>query len=160
MCVANAGIEETTTMANILVVDDSITISKYIEMVLSAEGHKLTFAVDGVDAESKLKQDRFDLIITDVVMPRKNGFQLCRELKNNIQYKDIPIIMLTTKSLEVDKFWGLRQGANEYLVKPCKSDALIGAVNKYVNTKPRTPEAASETLSNSLLRKFTSRFGN
>jgi twitching motility two-component system response regulator PilH len=160
MCGAHAGIKETTSMANILVVDDSITISKYIEMVLTAEGHNLTFAVDGVDAESKLKQDRFDLIITDVVMPRKNGFQLCRELKNNIQYKDIPIIMLTTKSLDVDKFWGLRQGANEYLLKPCKSDALIGAVNKYVNSKPREAEVVPAPTTNSLLRKFTSRFGH
>lgn len=147
-------------MANILVVDDSITVSKCIEMALSAEGHKLTFAVDGVDAEFKLRQDCFDLIITDVVMPRKNGFQLCRDLKNNDHFKHIPIIMLTTKNMDVDKFWGVRQGANDYLLKPCRSETLIWAVNKFLNSKDREEEKNKKILSNPAIKKFISRFGN
>jgi twitching motility two-component system response regulator PilH len=151
--------EENLIMANILVVDDSVTVSKCIELALSSEGHKLTFAVDGMDAESKLQQDCFDLIITDVVMPRKNGYQLCRDLKSHEKYKNIPIIMLTTKSMEVDKFWGMRQGANEYLVKPCRQDSLIAAVNKFVNKKNSEEELTSTTASQ-MLRRFTSHFGN
>lgn len=120
-------------MAKILVVDDSITVAKFVEMVLTAEGHSMAFALDGDEAIARIKNEKYDLLILDVVMPRKNGYQLCREIKNNEQYKSIPVIMLTTKGTESDKFWGMRQGANEYLTKPCNPEALVGAVNKYVH---------------------------
>lgn len=147
-------------MAKILVVDDSITVTKYIESVLSAEGHNLTFAVDGIDAESKLRSDCFDLIITDVVMPRKNGYQLCRDLKSSNQYKHIPVIMLTTKNMDVDKFWCMRQGANEYVVKSYQSDSLIEAVNKFVGNKARREENIADMPFNAALKKFCSRLEN
>src|ERR1700690_3571186 len=120
-------------MAKILVVDDSITVAKFVEMVLTAEGHSMAFALDGDEAITRIKNEKYDLLILDVVMPRKNGYQLCREIKNNEQYKSIPVIMLTTKGTESDKFWGMRQGANEYLTKPCNPEALVGAVNRYVH---------------------------
>src|SRR5664279_1650192 len=120
-------------VAKILVVDDSITVAKFVEMVLTAEGHSMAFALDGDEAIARIKNEKYDLLILDVVMPRKNGYQLCREIKNNEQYKSIPVIMLTTKGTESDKFWGMRQGANEYLTKPCNPEALVGAVNKYVH---------------------------
>ncbi|MGO9378902.1 MAG: response regulator [Dissulfurispiraceae bacterium] len=119
-------------MANILIVDDSITVVKFMEMILTAEGHSLAFALDGDEAISRLESDKFDLLILDVVMPGKNGYQLCREIKNNEQYKDIPVIMLSTKGTDSDKFWGMRQGANEYLSKPCNPETLVRVVNKYV----------------------------
>jgi twitching motility two-component system response regulator PilH len=119
-------------MAKILVVDDSITVAKFVEMVLTSEGHSLAFALDGDEAITRIKNEKYDLLILDVVMPRKNGFQLCREIRNNEQYKNIPVIMLTTKGTDSDIFWGMRQGANEYLTKPCNPEALVGAVNKYV----------------------------
>lgn len=133
-------------MARILVVDDSMTASKYVERVLAAQGHSLAFATDGEEAESKLINELFDLLILDVVMPKKNGFQLCRELKSNDRYKGIPIIMLTTKSMDADKFWGIRQGADEYLTKPFRPEDLLGAVNKYVGSpvrKENDPPATS-----------------
>jgi twitching motility two-component system response regulator PilH len=120
-------------VAKILVVDDSITVAKFVEMVLTAEGHSMAFALDGDEAIARIKNEKYDLLILDVVMPRKNGYQLCREIKNNEQYKSIPVIMLTTKDTESDKFWGMRQGANEYLTKPCNPEALVVAVNKYVH---------------------------
>jgi twitching motility two-component system response regulator PilH len=121
-------------MAKILVVDDSVTVAKFVEMVLTAEGHSLAFALDGDEALVQLKNDKYDLLILDVVMPRKNGYQLCREIKNSDQYKNIPVIMLTSKVTDSDKFWGMRQGADEYLTKPCNPEALLGAVNKYVRS--------------------------
>ena len=120
-------------VAKILVVDDSITVAKFVEMVLTAEGHSMAFALDGGEAIARIKNEKYDLLILDVVMPRKNGYPLCREIKNNEQYKSIPVIMLTTKGTESDKFWGMRQGANEYLTKPCNPEALVVAVNKYVH---------------------------
>ena len=128
-------------MARILVVDDSITVAKYVETVLKAEGHSLAMAADGEEALARIKSDNFDLLILDVVMPRKNGYQVCREIKSNEQYKTIPVIMLTTKGLDHDKFWGLRQGANDYLTKPCTPEDLVCAVNKQVSD--RRPRSAS-----------------
>lgn len=151
-------------MAKILVVDDSITVAKFVEMVLTAEGHSLAFALDGDEAIARLKNDKYDLLILDVVMPRKNGYQLCREIKNNDQYKNIPVIMMTTKGTDADKFWGMRQGADEYLTKPCNPEALVGAVNKYVrnmmplenmrpaDTRPREMAAFKEVPKNPFYR--------
>jgi twitching motility two-component system response regulator PilH len=101
-------------------------------MVLTEAGHTITFAIDGEEALLRLKDDVFDIIILDVVMPRKNGYQLCREIKTTPQYKAVPVIMMTTKNQDADKFWGMRQGADEYLVKPCTEEALLEAVNKHL----------------------------
>jgi twitching motility two-component system response regulator PilH len=88
--------------------------------------------MDGEEALLRLRDGLFDLIILDVVMPKKNGYQLCRELKTTPQYSNIPIIMMTTKNQDFDKFWGMRQGADEYLTKPCSEEDLLRAVNKYL----------------------------
>jgi CheY-like chemotaxis protein len=119
-------------IARILVVDDSITVAKFTEMMLSDQGHEIIFAMDGVECIQKLNSRAVDLIILDVVMPGKNGYQLCREIKTNSRFGNIPIIMMTTKGQESDKFWGMRQGADAYLVKPCAEKDLINTVNKYV----------------------------
>ncbi|HMK55778.1 MAG TPA: response regulator [Dissulfurispiraceae bacterium] len=134
-------------MARILIADDSLTVAKYVETVLKAEGHSLTMATDGVEAIERIKSDHFDLLILDVVMPRKNGYQVCREIKGNEQYKAIPVIMLTTKGLNHDKYWGFRQGANEYLTKPCSPEDLVGAVNKHIVTEaPSDYKRATDPL--------------
>jgi|WetSurMetagenome_2_1015567.scaffolds.fasta_scaffold07322_4 twitching motility two-component system response regulator PilH len=121
-------------MARILVVDDSITVAKFTEMTLSAVGHEITFAMNGNECMQKLNSRTFDLIILDVVMPGKNGFQLCREIKADVRFGEIPVILMTTKNQAADKFWGMRQGADEYLVKPCAEEELIRAVNKYAHS--------------------------
>ncbi|HMK60683.1 MAG TPA: response regulator [Dissulfurispiraceae bacterium] len=119
-------------MAKILIADDSLTVAKYVETVLKAEGHSLSMVTNGEEALDRIRNDNFDLLILDVVMPRKNGYQVCREIKNSERYKTIPVIMLTTKELDHDKFWGFKQGANEYLTKPCSPEELLGAVNKLI----------------------------
>ncbi|MCX7913712.1 MAG: response regulator [Thermodesulfovibrionales bacterium] len=119
-------------MARILVAEDSQTDIKFIDSVLSELGHELFFATDGEATERMVQNERFDLIILDVVLPKKNGFQLCREFKRNEKTKDIPIIILTSKSQEVDKLWGTKQGANAYLTKPCSPIELITTVKRFI----------------------------
>ncbi len=119
-------------MAKILIADDSQTDIKFIESVLNKSGHDLFFAKDGEETEKMVKSDRFDLIILDVVMPKKNGFQLCREFKKDERTKNIPIIVLTSKSQESDKLWGTKQGADAYITKPCAPIELISLVKKFV----------------------------
>jgi len=117
-------------VAHILIADDSPTDVRFLESVLGAKGHKLTVATDGEEAERFVKTEAFDLVILDVVMPKKNGFQLCREIKHDERLKNIPVIMLTSKNQESDRVWGEKQGADVYLTKPCDASDLLFAVSR------------------------------
>ena len=119
-------------MVKILVADDSHTDMKFILDSFKDTDFDLIVASDGEEAERKAKEGNFDLIILDVVMPKKNGFQVCRALKQDKNFKRIPIIILTSKTQESDKFWGQKQGADEYITKPFEQSDLMRAVRKYV----------------------------
>lgn len=119
-------------MAKILVADDSKTELAFLVDILKGTGHEIVSVVDGTQAEQKAMSEPFDLIILDVIMPNKNGFQVCRSLKRAQETKDIPIILTTSKSGESDKFWGKKQGADEYIVKPYEPVDILLAVKKYV----------------------------
>jgi len=119
-------------MARILVAEDSVTDLEYVRNALKDTGHEIVTASDGEEAEKKVRSEKFDLIILDVIMPKKNGFQVCRDLKRDEQFKDIPVIMITSKSQESDRFWGMKQGANEYITKPYEPGELLSAVKKYI----------------------------
>ena len=83
--------------------------------------------------EEKLLIERPDAIVLDVVMPGRNGFQACRDLKADDRFKGIPVVLCTSKGQESDKFWGQQQGANAYLVKPFKGEDLVATVKKVLN---------------------------
>ena len=119
-------------MGKILVADDSLAELQIIQQALQSTGHTVITVMDGEAAEEKAKSDKFDLVILDVIMPKKNGFQVCREIKTNDRTKGVPVIMVTSKDQESDKFWGMKQGADEYLTKPFKPEDLLKAVKKYV----------------------------
>lgn len=119
-------------MAKILIADDSLAELQLFQATLQSMGHTIVTVMDGEAAEERVKSDKIDLIILDVIMPKKNGFQVCRDIKSNEQYKHIPVIMVTSKDQESDKFWGMKQGADEYLTKPFKPEDLVKAVKKYI----------------------------
>ncbi|MGE5174681.1 MAG: response regulator transcription factor [Betaproteobacteria bacterium] len=119
-------------MAKILIADDSLAELQLFQQTLQSTGHTIVTVMDGEAAEEKVKSEKIDLIILDVIMPKKNGFQVCRDIKTNDQFKNIPVIMVTSKDQESDKFWGMKQGADEYLTKPFKPEDLVKAVKKYV----------------------------
>lgn len=119
-------------MVKILVADDSDTDKRFILDSFRDTDFDLITASDGEEAEQKAKAGNFDLIILDVIMPKKNGFQVCRSLKQDEALKSVPIILLTSKSQESDKFWGEKQGADEYMTKPFEQSDLMRTVRKYV----------------------------
>jgi twitching motility two-component system response regulator PilH len=119
-------------MAKILVADDSKTQLMFIRKVLENTPHQLDFATDGEIAEQKALAGNYDMIILDVVMPKKNGFQLCRDLKKNAKFKNTPILIVTTKNLESDRFWGLKQGADDFIVKPYTEEQLLTSIKKFI----------------------------
>ena len=116
-------------MSRILIAEDSPTDIQFIKSVLSQTGHELVIATDGEEAERLAKAEPFDLII---LMPKKNGFQVCREIKRDEKLKNIPVILLTSKDQPSDKLWGTKQGADEYLTKPCEPLELLLTVKKHL----------------------------
>lgn len=118
-------------MANkILVADDSPTELRVVMNVLQKKGYQLIVAKDGDEAISKATNEHPQLAILDIVMPGKNGFQVTRQLKNAPETKDIKVLLLSSKNQESDRFWGMKQGADDYITKPFEEQALLSAVAK------------------------------
>ena len=120
-------------MSKIVVVDDSYAELQLIEGYLKSANHTVVSYPNTDKLEDKLALDKPDLIVLDVVMPGRNGFQACRDLKSDDRFKGIPIVHCTSKGQESDKFWGQQQGANGYVVKPFKAEDLVAAVKRALN---------------------------
>jgi DNA-binding response OmpR family regulator len=116
----------------ILVVDDSWTELTLIVTPLRNSGFEVVTAVDGDEAVEKVFQEHPQCIVLDVVLPKQNGFQVCRKLKNSEMSRHIPIILLTSKNTPLDKTWGMRQGADLYITKPFDSDELVASVRRLI----------------------------
>jgi DNA-binding response OmpR family regulator len=106
-----------------------------IKDILREANHDIITAGDGEEAEQKARSEAVELIILDVIMPKKNGFQVCRDLRTDKKLGEVPIIMVSSKDQESDKAWGLKQGANEYLSKPFVPLDLLLAVKKHLKRK-------------------------
>ena len=116
----------------LLVVDDSPVELQIIYKVLSKAGYTIITASDGVEGVEKALSEKPDLIILDVLMPKKNGFQACRSIKSCPETQHIPVILLSSKSEPADKFWGMKQGADLYLTKPFLPMGLLKAVAGFI----------------------------
>jgi two-component system, chemotaxis family, chemotaxis protein CheY len=118
---------------NVLIVDDSPTVRKFVSVSLSMQGFSVVAACDGMDALEKLPQKKFDLVITDLNMPNMDGFDLIRHLRENPEYKDMPVVILTSLSDEANKEEGARLGVGSYLVKPFSLEKVQYEVSKYMS---------------------------
>ena len=112
----------------ILVVDDSPTERYFLSDILIKNGFSVSTAENGEEALLKVKADRPQLILMDVVMPGQNGFQVTRDISRNPETQDVPIIICTSKGQETDRIWGLRQGARDYIVKPVDPQELLAKI--------------------------------
>ena len=115
----------------VLIVDDSPSQIKLIEGILEHEGYRLVGLNDPERVEEAIAVERPAVILLDVVMPKRNGFQVCRELKNHSEFNEIPVILVTSKNTESDKYWGQQQGADGYVTKPFTRDELLRAVRRF-----------------------------
>ncbi len=118
--------------ATILVVDDSPTDIKLVSGALQAQGYRVLTATNGDEAMDKAIREQPALVVLDVVMPKQNGYQVCRALKSTPQTQGIKVILLTSKNQASDKFWGLKQGADVYLTKPFVDDELVKSVRQLI----------------------------
>lgn len=116
----------------ILIVDDEVDIVETLKFLIEAEGIDCITAFDGEDALNKTKKENPDLIILDVMLPKINGYKVCRLLKFDAKYKNIPILMVTARSQDEDKIIGQETGADEYITKPFNIEILLEKVKKHL----------------------------
>lgn len=111
-------------MARVLIVDDSPTDKLAIYSMLKKYGHNFLFADDGLSGIAAAKEKKPDVILMDVVMPDVNGYQATRRLSQDKETAHIPVVMISSKTQESDRVWGLRQGARAYVCKPADEAEL------------------------------------
>ncbi len=116
----------------ILVVDDSKTIRRTAETLLTKEGCQVFTAIDGFDALSKIADHQPDLIFVDIMMPRLDGYETCSLIKHNKTFKQTPVIMLSSKDGLFDRARGRIVGSEQYLTKPFTKDELLGAISNQI----------------------------
>lgn len=125
-------------MKEILLIEDELKIARFLQLELTHEGYSLTIATEGRDGLIKAMDDKFDLIILDLMLPNLSGIEICRRLRsNNIQ---TPIIMLTAKSDVSDKVMGLDIGADDYMTKPFAIEELLARIRKILSRSKRENE--------------------
>ncbi len=111
---------------HILIVDDSKTVRNLVAFIMKNEGFRVTTAEDGLDGLEKLySSERIDLIISDVNMPRMDGFTFIKSVREQEMYRDLPIVMLSTEGQEKDIQMGMSLGANLYMVKPAQPEKMV-----------------------------------
>lgn len=128
-------------MFKILVVDDEKSIREVIRTYAEFEGHEVVEAVDGLDAIDKVKEEDFDVIVMDIMMPRLDGFSSYKEIK---KIKNIPVLMLSARSEEYDKLFGFEIGIDDYVTKPFSPKELMARLNVIVNRNNKVEE--NETM--------------
>jgi DNA-binding response OmpR family regulator len=119
----------------ILIVDDEVDLVETLRFPLEMEGFNVLVSYNGEDALSQARKEKPDLIILDLMLPKLDGYKVCRLLKFDERYKHIPILMLTAKTQEKDKLLGKETGADEYITKPFDIDELMKRVKSYLDRK-------------------------
>ncbi len=123
--------ETAAVQKKVLIVDDSPAEVKLMTSLLEKEGYWPVGLNDPKLVEEAIVHERPSVILLDIVMPDRNGYQVCRDLKGNAEFNSIPVIMVTSKGSASDKFWGEQQGADGYVTKPFTRDELLRAVRRF-----------------------------
>ena len=129
--VADLCVESKLVQKIVLIVDDSPAQVKLIQGLLEPEGYWPVGLNDPKRVEETITTERPSVILLDVVMPERNGFQVCRELKSNVAFNTIPVILVTSKDTASDRYWGEQQGADGYVTKPFTREELLRAVRRF-----------------------------
>jgi twitching motility two-component system response regulator PilH len=115
-----------------MVVDDAYAEVQLMETILRSGGHQVVSYLDGEQLEDRIVTERPDVVLLDIVMPRRNGYEILRTLRRDNRVRHTPVVVVSSKNQASDRTWGLRQGADEYLPKPFTPDQLLAAVRRFV----------------------------
>ena len=119
-------------MGKVMVVDDALSELKVIESILKSAGHQVVSYQDGELLEDRMVEERPDVLLLDIVMPKRNGYEVLRGIRRDPRTKDTPVVFVSSKNQESDRLWGQRQGAADYLPKPFTAEQLLGVVRQFV----------------------------
>ncbi len=120
-------------MQKVLVVDDSITQRQLMSNALEDIGLTVLIATDGVEALEQIQSTQPDIVVLDIVMPRMNGYEVCRKIKSNPATQNVPVVICSSKTEEFDRYWGMKQGADAYLTKPIQPQELLVTVRQLLD---------------------------
>ena len=127
-----------------MVVDDSATIRRTAESLLSREGYTVITADDGFEALPKIVEQRPDIIFLDIMMPRLDGYQTCSVIKHNSTYKTIPVVLLSSKDGVFDKARGKLVGSEQFITKPFTKEDLLEAISQHAHISAVKPDHKPE----------------
>ncbi len=127
----------------VLVVDDEVYIVHILDFSLRMEGYEVVTALDGEQALEKVKSERPDLIVLDIMMPKLDGYDTCKRLKASQDTRDIPVILLSAKGRNVDQRMGFEAGADDYITKPFSPRKLVEKINSILAQPTRRQDAAA-----------------
>lgn len=127
-------------MKRILVVDDSPPARSYIGYCLKQFNFEITYAEDGLEALTKLKKEKSDLIFLDINLPLMNGFVLCKKIKSEEKMKDIPVVFVSVRNTDWDKTWGMKAGGDGYITKPFTSEEITEVVKTFLPPEEEATE--------------------
>lgn len=119
-------------MAHIVIVDDSPTDVQIFTRILEKAGHKVSSAGDAESGIALVKREHPDVVLMDIIMPGSNGFQATRTLSKDPETASIPVLIVTTKSMQTDRVWGMRQGAKDFLTKPVSDRDLLDHIKPFL----------------------------
>lgn len=120
-------------MSTALIVDDVQSDLAILSSYLENLGWRVVAVVNGEEALTYLSSHRPDIVFLDVVLPGRSGFEICRAIKSQDATQQIPVVMCSTKNTDMDRFWGLKQGADLYLTKPVNRNDFVDVLQKLVN---------------------------
>lgn len=131
-CIYVSGpVAEDVVLKKVLVVDDSIAAVKMMQGILDQGGYASVGLSDPLRIEETISLEHPGIILLDIIMPNRNGFQICRELKGNSLFGSIPVILVSSRNTSSDKFWGQQQGADAYIAKPFTPEELLETVRRF-----------------------------
>ncbi|MBW4693217.1 MAG: response regulator [Lyngbya sp. HA4199-MV5] len=119
-------------MSTALVVEDSLTEMQILIGCLQQAGINVLIAQSGEEALATVMKQKPDVIVLDVVLPGCSGFEVCRRLKAEVATNQIPIVMCSTKGSEMDRFWGMKQGADAYIAKPINQEEFVNTIKQFI----------------------------
>ncbi len=114
-----------------MVVDDAYSEVQLMESILKSAGHQVVSYTDGIQLEDKIVAERPDVLLLDIVMPKRNGFEILRTLRKDERTKQTRVVVVSSKNQPSDRNWGLKQGADDYVAKPFTPEQLLAAVHRF-----------------------------
>ena len=123
-------------MPKVMVVDDAYTELQVMETILRSAGYDVSTHLDGEQLEENIVREQPDVVLLDIVMPKRNGFDALRGVRRDARTKQARVIVVSSKNQESDRIWGMRQGADEYLGKPFTADQLLALVRRFLRSAP------------------------